>query len=216
MKAVITADIVDYTSLTANKESVLLNNIHNMFSQISSIRTNIDNTLSIHRGDSIQGEISNPADGLRVALLLKTAVNKVLFDNNKKRSLVMDIRVAIGIGNIDIERDTVNESSGEAYIFSGRTLDVMKKTKQTIAIKTNNEEWNAELETEFKLLEEIIKNWQISSAEVVYWALLGFDDTSIAKEIGVSRSAIVQRKKTAGWTGIKALITRFETLMQNR
>jgi hypothetical protein len=186
-----------------------------MFSQVKSVRTNIDNSLSIKRGDSIQGDIDNVADGLRLALLLKTSVNKVLFEDEKKRSLLMDIRIAIGIGNIDVERDNVNESSGEAYVFSGRTLDTMKTNKQTIAIKTNNDDWNAELETEFKLLEEIIKNWKISSAEVLYWALLGFDDKLIAEKLGVTRSAIVQRKKTAGWNGIKALIQRFETLMEN-
>lgn len=213
MKAVITADIADYTSITANEVTTVLDSMHSMFSQVKSVRTNLDNTLSIQRGDSIQGEVANPADALKVALLLKTSINRVLFDDENKRSKLMEVRIAIGIGEIDVVRDTVNETLGEAYVFSGRTLDTMKKKKQTLAIKTNNNNWNAEIETEFKLLEEIMKNWQISSAEVMYWVLLGYDDKSIAEKIGITRSAIVQRKKTAGWNGVKALIERFETLM---
>jgi hypothetical protein len=171
MKAIITADIVSYSDLTNKKANVVLNAVHKMFDELSSVRTNLNSNLTIKRGDNIQSEIDNPAEALNVALLLKTVVNKIPIHRDNRNSPGIDIRIAIGIGNIDAKRETVNESSGDAYTYSGRTLDSMKKNKRLLAIKTNKPELDAELETEFKLLEVIMSGWKVTSAEVLYLTL---------------------------------------------
>lgn len=217
MRAVITADIIDYTKLTSNDANRVIDAISSVFNSpqaLTNVRTNLNATYSIRRGDSVQVEINNPVIALKVALLLKTAVNAVNLTPEKKRNKPMvDIRIAIGIGDIDAQRSDVNISSGEAYEHSGRTLDTMKKSKRKILIKTNNKHWDNEINTELALLEEIMKGWKITSAEVLYLTLLGLKEKEIEAELSITQSAVNQRKTNAGWSGLDTLINRFEEII---
>jgi hypothetical protein len=212
MNAVITADVIDSTKLSVEGEDLVLKTIYETFGKDSTIRTNVDESyFKITGGDKIQIELDDATNALKTALLLKTAINKISMLNDRKPSI--DVRIAIGLGEVAAKRPNVNESSGEAYTNSGRTLDSMKKNKRTFAIKTGNDSLDAELETEFKLLEVIMSGWVVTSAEALYWTLIGLNEIEISEKLKVTQSAINQRKKTAGWTGVEALLQRFEELM---
>jgi len=213
MNAVVTADVIDSTSLSVESEDLVLRAIYETFGKDSTMRTNVEeSSFTITRGDSIQFELDDATKALKTALLLKAAINKITLLSNRKPSI--DVRIAIGIGEVAAKRSFVNESTGEAYTNSGRTLDSMKKNKRTLAIKTGNDKLDAELETAFKLLEVIMLGWGVTSAEVLYWTLLGFTENEISDKIGKTQSAINQRKRTAGWSGIEPLLERFEELMR--
>ncbi len=215
MNAVITADIIDYSKLSPKDEDRVINTVYKTFEKSTDIRTNVgDSSFVITRGDSIQMELGKPQEALKTALLLKAAINKVVLNEGNKP--VIDVRIAIGIGEISGKRKNVNESTGDAYTFSGRTLDSMKKYKRTLAIKTDNDGLNAELETEFKLLEVILSGWTVHSAEVIYWTLLGLNEKEISEKLKKTQPAINQRKKTAGWYGIEPLLKRFEELLERK
>ncbi|WP_075603949.1 hypothetical protein [Saccharicrinis aurantiacus] len=212
MNAVITADVIDSTKLSREGEDLVIKTIYDTFSKDSTIRTNVDESyFLITRGDSIQLELDDASKALTTALLLKTALNKITLLSNRKPSI--DVRIAIGLGEITGKRNNVNESTGGAYTNSGRTLDSMKKYKRKFAVKTDNTNLDTELETEFKLLEVIMSGWVVTSAEVLYWTLIGLNENEISEKIGITQSAINQRKKTAGWSGIEALLNRFEVLV---
>ena len=213
MKAVITADIINSTKLDEREASILLTHLHATIKELANIKFNIHNNFVIKRGDSIQGELEHASDALRFALILKTAINRLVLVKNNTRNVAIDIRIAIGIGNV-ISNGTINESSGEAYINSGRTLDSMKKEKRVFNIKTPDEEITNELETEFKLLEIIMDRWTLSSANILYYILLEKKETEVAEILRVTQSAINQAKKRVGWNGIESLIIRYEKLMQ--
>ena len=212
MNAVITADIIDSTKLSTEGEDLIIDAIYETFGNNSDIRTNVgESSFIITRGDNIQIELDNATEALKAALLLKTTINKITLITDRKPSV--DIRIAIGIGDIRGQRSNVNESTGVAYTNSGRTLDAMKKNKRTLAIKTGENNLDSELETEFKLLEVIMSGWKVTSAEVLYWTLQGLNEIEISKRINKTQSAINQRKKTAGWSGIEPLLERFSHLM---
>ena len=213
MNAVVTADVIDSTSLPVEGENLVLRAIYETFGKDSTMRTNVaESSFTITRGDSIQFELDDATKALKTALLLKAAINKITLLSNRKPSI--DVRIAIGIGEIAAKRLFVNESTGEAYTNSGRTLDSMKKNKRTLAIKTGNDNLDAELETAFKLLEVIMSGWGVTSAEVLYWTLIGLNENEISDKLNITQSAINQRKKTAGWSGIEPLLERFEELMR--
>jgi hypothetical protein len=214
MNAVITADVIDSTKLTKEGEDLVINTVYETFSDESTLRTNVtESSFTITRGDSIQIELEDAAEALKAALLLKAALNKITLIGDSKTKPSIDIRIAIGTGEVHGKRAYVNESTGEAYTNSGRTLDAMKKYKRTLAIKTPNKKLDAELETEFKLLEVIMSGWKVTSAEVMYWTLQGLNEKEISEKLSKTQSAINQRKKTAGWSGIEPLLERFEELM---
>jgi|WetSurMetagenome_2_1015567.scaffolds.fasta_scaffold55212_2 hypothetical protein len=215
MDAVITADVINSTKLSIEGEELVIKAVYDTFGDDSKLRTNVsESSFMITRGDSIQVELEDASKAFKTALLLKSAINKIsLIGDNKTRPSI-DVRIAIGIGRIGAKRTNVNESTGEAYTNSGRTLDSMKKYKRTLAIKTNNDELDAELETELKLLEVIMSGWKITSAEVIYWTLSGLNEIDISEKFKITQSAINQRKKTAGWGGIEPLLERFEELIR--
>jgi hypothetical protein len=214
MNAVITADVINSTNLTLEGEDLVINTVYETFGDDSTLRTNVtESSFTISRGDSIQIELEDAREALKAALLLKTALNKITLIGDNKTKPSIDVRIAIGIGAVHGHRDNVNESTGEAYTNSGRTLDAMKKYKRTLAIKTGINKLDAELETEFKLLEVIMSGWKVTSAEVMYWTLQGLNEIEIGQKLGKTQSAINQRKKTAGWSGIEPLLERFQTLM---
>ena len=219
MKAVISADIIGYTKLEPPRANDVLKGLKAFIDDIEGpqVQTNVDVNFKIKRGDAIQGIIYDGSDALRIAIMMKAAVTQIALGNNtKRRHPDIDIRLAIGLGNIENLRTTIDESTGEAFTNSGRTLDNMKKEKRTFAIKTPIEEWDRELETEFKLLEEILSGWNITSAELVYWLLKDYNESEIAKKLNISQPAVNQRKKRAGWSGIEALLSRYKQLLQNQ
>ncbi len=211
--AAITADIIDSTKLSDKEINSVLENVNQLINNLKGVRLNIDNTLSIRRGDSIQGDTDNIEEALKIALLLKTTINRVNYSKGEKKSKIIDVRIAIGISEI-IRRSNINESTGEAYIFSGRTLDSMKKDKRLIAIKTFNEKINAELDAELKLLEVVMERWTAATSEILFWMLWGEEEKKIAEKLGIKQPAISQGKKRAGWKGVEALLIRFKQLME--
>ena len=216
MNAVITADVINSTKLSASEESRVLEAIYAVFDSDSGRSNATEGSFHIKRGDSIQVELHDVAEALKLALLLKAAINKITLKSDTKTKPEVDVRIAIGVGSITGKRDRVDESTGEAYTNSGRTLDSMKKNKRTLAIKTGIEEVDAELDTELKLLEVIAAGWKVTSAEVLYWLLQGKNEAEIGSILGITQSAINQRKKTAGWYGVEALLARFDEIVRGK
>lgn len=216
MKAAISADIIGYTQLSPPRADEVLSGLKQFFDQQNKLDslTNLLPDFKIKRGDALQIILPNARDALRMAIMLKAWITQIaLTDSNKRRHPDIGIRLAIGLGAIENPRNKVDESSGEALIYSGRTLDKMKNEKRTFAIKTPITAWTKELETAFKLLEVILSGWNITSAELVYWLLQDLNETQIAEQLNISQPAVNQRKKRAGWSGIEALLDRYQELI---
>ena len=106
------------------------------------------------------------------------------------------------------------ESNGEAFQFSGRTLDEMKKTGRKMTLTTGINEINNEFDNAFLLFDTITDKWSSASAEVIYYLLKEMKETEIADTLGISQSAVNQRKKAAGWDAILSLMERYEQVMK--
>lgn len=219
MVAVLTADLVE-SSLY--EEEVLEKVLNALKAEFTHIRDNYgeDNVrLKIYRGDSFQGVLKKPEEALIIALRIKAAVNRIHLKKTKKNkaySKIADFKIAIGIGTQNIEREAISESNGQAFQFSGRTLDEMKTENRKTRLKTELEEVNAEFNTSFFLMDTITDKWSTASAEVVYYLLSGLKEREIATEINISQSAVNQRKKAAGWEAISELLTRYRNVITTR
>ncbi|MDX1762483.1 MAG: helix-turn-helix domain-containing protein, partial [Christiangramia sp.] len=88
-----------------------------------------------------------------------------------------------------------------------------KKENRKLKIKTPITEVNKEFDTSFFLFDTISDKWSTASAEVIYYLLKGFKETEIADELGISQSAVNQRKKAAGWDAIEALLDRYQSVI---
>ena len=144
----------------------------------------------IYRGDSFQLELESPADSLKAAIYIKTCIKTIKG---------LDVRIAIGIGEKTFKGKSVVESNGEAFLFSGETLESLKKEKVNLKIKTTNDQLNQELNLYFKLASTIMDNWTTNSAEIVklYMEQPQALQEELGKHIGINQNAVSSRQKRA-------------------
>lgn len=152
------------------------------------------NRWEIYRGDSFQIEVKDYFNAFQYAIYLKACIKSI---KN------LDVRIAIGIGEKSFEGNSVTEANGEAFQFSGETLEQLKKEKHNLKIKTSNFELNQELNLYFKLASIAMDNWTVNSAEAVKLYLENQDTNTkktqkeIAEVIGINQDAVSKRMKRA-------------------
>ena len=153
----------------------------------------------IYRGDSFQIEIRDCYFSFEAAVYIKACIKMIKG---------LDVRLAIGIGSKTYEGKNVRESNGEAFVFSGETLETLKKEKQNLRIKTKNSELDEELNLYLKLALTFMDNWTTNSAEIVKLSLENSfaSQSDLGKIIGINQNAVSMRKKRAHLEEIEELI----------
>ncbi|WP_179020334.1 transcriptional regulator [Winogradskyella forsetii] len=184
MTSVITGDIIK--SREAISEDSWLIPLKSALSKLSNDASFYD----IYRGDSFQLESNSIEDSFRTSVYIKAFLKSIKG---------IDVRMSIGIGTKDYEGNSVSESNGEAYIFSGETFDNLKKEKQNLKIKTSNNTLNEELNLYFRLALIAMDNWTVNSAEIVKLSLEYPEmiQSQLAKIIGINQDAVSKRQKRA-------------------
>ncbi|PQV47336.1 hypothetical protein CLV33_107118 [Jejuia pallidilutea] len=182
--SIVTGDIIKSRSLK-NPELWM----HTLKSALSTLNADTSK-WEIYRGDSFQIEIPDISKSFINAIYLKACIKMV---NG------LDVRLAIGIGKKTYEGNKVSESNGEAFIFSGETLESLKKNKVNLSIKTANETLNKELNLYLKLALTFMDSWTVSSAEIVKLSIEQPDalQQELADIIGTKQDAISKRQKRA-------------------
>lgn len=213
---VLTTDIIGSTRLKKKELDRVRDVLDKEFRSIQKKHKKGSVFFELYRGDSFQGIILEMEKALEIALLLKSAVNKINLERGKaSRNRMVDFRMALGIGKIDSMPKNLKEAGGEAFLFSGRSLDAMKHRQQRTSLKTEYEDINHEFEVHFKFLDLLTERWSIAAAETVYWLLQGKKEVEIAKKIGISQSAVNSRKKASGWEAVLKLLGRYEEIISN-
>lgn len=184
MVGVITGDIVK--SREIDNQDIWLSPLKNALQHVSSS----SHFFEIYRGDSFQLELDDYRKSFETAVYIKSCVKSIKG---------LDVRLSIGIGGKSYQGNTVSESSGEAFIYSGSTLDTLKKDKQNLKIKTPDEQLNKELNLYFRLALIAMDNWTTNSAEIVKLTLEYPHkiQEELAKLIGISQDAVSKRQKRA-------------------
>lgn len=152
----------------------------------------------IYRGDSFQLELKNFPESFKAAVYIKACVKSVHG---------LDVRLAIGVGNKTYEGNRVSESNGDAFVFSGETLEKLKKEKQNLSIKTNYSQIDHELNLYFKLALIAMDSWTVNSAEIVKLSIENPNalQSELGKLIGINQNAVSTRQKRAHLDEISAL-----------
>lgn len=156
----------------------------------------------LYRGDSFQLEINTIEDSFKAAMYIKACVKTIKG---------LDVRLAIGIGNKSFEGQSILESNGEAFQFSGETLETLKTEKQNLKIKTKDDILNEELNVYFKLALISMNDWTTNSAEMVKLCLENPNalQMELAKILGINQDAVSKRMKRANLEELLELDTIF-------
>lgn len=195
MIAVITGDIVNSRNINS---IIWIGILKNYLSKIGKD----PQSWQIFRGDSFQFLV--PIEiAFETALELKAALKTI--DN-------LDVRLAIGIGTIDYKAKKITESNGSAFVHSGDCFESLKK--QTLAIKSDHENFDAVFNTIFQFVSFIANNWSVKTAEIVKVALANptLSQLELARILTKkSQSTISAALKRAAFDEIKAATNLYKS-----
>jgi hypothetical protein len=182
--SVITGDIIK--SRTHENPELWLNTLKKSLTFLSPDTSNWE----IYRGDSFQLEIEDYQNSFKAAVYIKACIKTIKG---------LDVRIAIGFGSKTYTANRVAESTGDAYVFSGETLDIIKKEKLNLSIKTKNSVLDDALNLYFKLALIFMDSWTVNSAEIVKLSIEKPNalQSELGRIIGINQNAVSTRQKRA-------------------
>lgn len=182
MISIITGDIVNSRKLSSNVWMDGLKTLLNTFGKSPA-------EWEIYRGDEFQLEIKNPEDALYAALQIKAFF----------KTLKLDVRMSIGIGEKNYSAKKISESNGTAFLRSGEVFQTLKKQKVNLAVNTGNFALDTDLNLKLRLASTFMDSWLPQSAELVQVAMLNptLAQDGIGQKLGINQAAVSRRRKRA-------------------
>lgn len=193
MYGVLTGDVINSREASSQEWLPILKQTLNLYG-------NEGKDWEVYRGDSFQ-LITSSKEALKVALHIKSAMKSF-----KK----LDVRIAIGIGEVDYRDEKVTQSNGEAFTRSGDQFEQLKKFN--LQINTGEEELNETLNIMFDLALLTFNNWSSTVARVVQFSFENPDKNQleIAQELGKSQSSISEALNRGAYEEILKLNNYFQ------
>lgn len=141
----------------------------------------------VYRGDSFQLLLSDPKTAFHTALFIRSAL---------RSGADCDARIAIGIGDVSYQADSVLESDGEAFTRSGRLLDTLEELNVSLGVSSPWPEFDRDLNVAIKLGLIVVDDWSRASAGYVHLALSLPEATQevLARRLGIGQSAVSMRR----------------------
>lgn len=163
----------------------------------------------LNRGDSFQLEVKDVENSLKKALEIKTII---------KKTGVIDVRLAIGIGEKTYFGESISESNGTAFINSGEKFDSLQKENITLGIKSPWADFDEEINLYLQLMGLFMDHWSISSAELMQIVLQNPSATQeeIGKHLGIKQNSVSGRWKRANVHEVLAVEKMFRKRINSK
>lgn len=195
------------TKLSVEGRDVMLDNLQLIPEVLSPVQKV---SIEIFRGDSFQLGVPDAVHALRCALAIRAWLRShKLYESN-----VLDARLAIGVGTLDYESDSLSTSDGEAYRLSGRLLDDMHKSR--LEIRTPWDKVNEELKLPTAFADEIVSSWTLNQSKIILMSLISSKShVELSHELAISRQMVDKSLKASKEELIEAYIKRYEKLISD-
>lgn len=210
MVGVITGDFINSTKGDDLWRRKMLTIVENVVGEVYARCGNIQ--LEFFRGDSFQILVEQPEKALRVAVLLRAAIRSRTLPESP---FIWDARLAVGVGKVSFRSEYLAKSSGQAFLYSGKTLDTMKNER--LAVKTTWKSVDEEFSVSTPFADDILSNWTVRQADLAYDSML-FDVSQFRMAVDRDMSAqnVSKILKAARVELIKNYLNRFENLIYDR
>jgi hypothetical protein len=140
----------------------------------------------LFRGDGFQLLLTRPEEVLRTAIRIKAGF---------KRIKDHDLRMAIGIGEIDFLAEKVGESNGEALIRAGALIDQLPDLHTTLAVTSPWPQFDIWCNPSLAMAAALMDKWLPNYAEAVAIVLKSpsLRQTEQAKLLGIKQNTLSER-----------------------
>lgn len=223
--SVISGDIVSSTSLSVEDSKFVEENLKTL---LKDLKDEFNVYGRIIKGDYLECVVPNAAEGLQVALAIKSFVKAIPIDTKKytkednrvKQFKIHGIRLAIGYGELSRYNPEEGVIDGEAIYLSGREISgETTYNKERIVIKntlffaSKNEELNKNFQPLLALLDVLFSKATSRQCEVLYLKLMNNQEEQIAKRLGIGQSAVNQHSTSVGWNAIDEAVNYFKMII---
>lgn len=211
---VIAADVIDSTSLSRTDLLCLNDKVSSCFAD-AKYYTSVQFWGRLVKGDSIECCLSDPRLALRLALLIKCRIKAWAGELVCSAALqALGIRFSIGVGSMRIVDPHMNVMDGEAIYIAGRNLNKIAGSSSTsvfgfVAVDRNLTEL---VNVSITLLDDLINSLSAKQSAVIYYLMLGLNQTEIAKLLSISQSSVNSRSQKAGWRLILDTLRVYERI----
>lgn len=202
LHAVLTGDIVNSTRLPAAGEKELLSTLGKILSE---------HKHEFFRGDSFQAYLRNAGEALKTALLCRTAAIALMPD---AATVSTDVRISIGIGDVETPVRALATAKGDAFLLSGRALDDLSKTEGRLIIVTQNKIAGVALGVMSDYINSIYQQMTPKQAEVIIELLKGNSQQQVADKLNRSKSTISQHVTAGRWDEIEKILINYQKIVQ--
>lgn len=214
MKATISADIVQSTSLSTIRIIGLRNRILELFGDFENDYPGFWGRIV--RGDCIECVVTEYRYVLRIAILLKLFVKIQVsgFDCSEMLKKY-GIRFSIGLAELKFENKMEDIIDGPAIYLSGRNLDEISRKGNVftaLEIEQAPRTINNLLDSFIALVSNIVDSYSAKQSEVIFYKLLGFKEIEISERLGIYQSSVNARSSNAQWGLLNTAILDFENI----
>jgi hypothetical protein len=201
MISIITGDIVNSRKLPSK---IWIGGLKLIFNELGKNPADWE----IYRGDEFQIEIKNPEDALLTAIKIKAYF----------RTLNLDARMSIGLGDKTYKTKKISECNGTAFARSGAVFETLKKQKINLALNSGNIEFDSKINLMLRLCMTFMDNWLVQSAEFVLIAIANptLSQEEIGAKLGINQAAVSRRRKRAQFDLMMETETYFREQIKNK
>ncbi|WP_029416491.1 hypothetical protein [Brevundimonas bacteroides] len=203
--AVLTGDLVRSTALSHEGLLQARESLRRAAREIAGWGRGAVHGPDFFRGDSWQLVLTQPNLWLRAVLYLRTTLRALEED--------ADTRISVGVGAMDaLDADAVSQSTGEAFVLSGRALDDMSRFEGFRLATAQPEPDETYLPTVLSFCSHVVGGWSSSQAKVALEMLRPLDKTqeALADALGVSRQFVSKVHRQYGLSSVMMALDVFE------
>lgn len=161
----------------------------------------------IYRGDSFQLMIP-PLRALEAAVMIKARI---------KQFKELDVRIAIGLGEIDYEAERITESNGSAFRNSGECFESMKKSNLEIRSPWND--FDEKMNLMLSLAALTMDHWSPASSQIIFegFKFPELNQHELANRLNKkSQGTISEGLKRGGYDEIQKLLLYYNEEINKR
>lgn len=204
LHAVLTGDVVNSSLLDSRDEKKLMKRL---------LKIMEPHKFEFYRGDSFQVYSKKPNEALKIVLLCRTAAISI---TGTSATSSPDVRVSIGIGNVETPIRKLATAKGEAFVLSGRAFDSISKKDSRLEIRVGGkgrQTIDLAMELVARYIDSIYREMTSKQAEVIYELLSGKTQQETAAKLNKSKSTISQLVHSAKWVEIEKVMAIYVNLI---
>lgn len=208
--ATISADIVDSTKLSTKDILRIKDHLSGFLDSMQKISEG--SWGRIVRGDGLECVLARPCDLLMVALSLKCYVKMFEPELPNHEFTRYGVRMAMAIGELRTNDQSLGIIDGEAIYRSGRAVDIRHPNVRGTMILCYEGKDAEALAAIVGLCDTIVNKSTAKQCEVLYNKLCGIDEGELASSLGKSRPTVNKHSQKAGWPAIERAVKYFESI----